>query len=215
MPSFIKNCSSSSENPVLIHASRAAMKLLTCNLNTKAVLKSVFRFHFNDFILRVENSTFGAKNLKNHRRRNMQISTKFTIAVHILAATEFFSSEEKVTSELLSESIGSNPVIIRNIMSDLKNAGLIETKRGPGGITIEKPLDQISFYDVYEAVEKNKERLFNFHENPNPACPVGKNIHAALDNELEKAQSDFENGLKNCKISDVVQKIHEQAAKEQ
>lgn len=65
MPSFIKNCSSSSENPVLIHASRAAMKLLTCNLNTKAALKSVFRFHFNDFILRVENSTFGAKNLKN------------------------------------------------------------------------------------------------------------------------------------------------------
>lgn len=138
----------------------------------------------------------------------MQVSTKFTIAIHILAATEYFGRTEKVTSEILSSSIGSNPVIIRNIMSDLKNAGLIETKRGPGGITITKPLDQISFYDVYEAVEKNKEELFNFHENPNPACPVGRNIHMALDGKLESAQKDFENDLKKYKVSDVVNDIH-------
>lgn len=138
----------------------------------------------------------------------MQISTKFTIAIHILAATEYFGRTEKVTSELLSSSIGSNPVIIRNIMSDLKNAGLIDTKRGPGGITITKPLDQISFYDVYEAVEKNKKELFNFHENPNPACPVGSNIHKALDGKLESAQKDFENDLKKYKVSDVVDDIH-------
>ncbi len=84
----------------------------------------------------------------------MQVSTKFTIAIHVLAATEFFGNEEKVTSKLLASSIGSNPVIIRNIMSDLQKAGLIETKRGPGGISITRPLDQITFYDVYEAVEK-------------------------------------------------------------
>lgn len=138
----------------------------------------------------------------------MQISTKFTIAIHILAAAEFFGKDEKITSDLLASSIGSNPVIIRNIMSDLKNAGLIATKRGPGGIEIAKPLDQISFYDVYEAVEKNKTELFNFHDNPNQECPVGRNIHAALDETLLKAQKDFENDLKNYKLSDVVQKIH-------
>lgn len=144
----------------------------------------------------------------------MQISTKFTIAIHILAAAEFFGKDEKVTSDLLASSIGSNPVIIRNIMSDLKNAGLIATKRGPGGIEISKPLEEISFYDVYEAVEKNKAELFNFHDNPNPKCPVGRNIHTALDETLLKAQKDFEDDLKKYKLSDVVQKIHEQVAKE-
>lgn len=143
----------------------------------------------------------------------MQISTKFTIAIHILAAAEFFGKDEKVTSDLLASSIGSNPVIIRNIMSDLKNAGLIATKRGPGGIEISKPLEEISFYDVYEAVEKNKAELFNFHDNPNPKCPVGRNIHAALDETLLKAQKDFEDDLKKYKLSDVVQKIHEQVNK--
>lgn len=144
----------------------------------------------------------------------MQISTKFTIAIHILAATEYFGSSMKVTSDLLSASIGSNPVIIRNIMSDLKKAGLIQTKRGPGGITITRSLDEITFYDVYEAVEKNKDELFNFHNNPNPACPVGRNIHAALDDKLAEAQRDFEEDLKRFKVSDVVADLHKKIAQE-
>ena len=96
----------------------------------------------------------------------MQISTKFTIAIHILAAVEYFGKDQKVTSDLLSSSIGANPVIIRGLMSDMKKAGLIDIKRGPGGITLSRPLDEISFYDVYEAVEKSKDELFHFHENP-------------------------------------------------
>lgn len=144
----------------------------------------------------------------------MQISTKFTIAIHILVAVEFFNKDQKVTSDLLSSSIGSNPVIVRGIMSDLKSAGFITTKRGPGGMTLAKPLDEVSFYDVYVAVEKRNPELFNFHENPNPKCPVGRNIHFALDEQLEEAQKDFERDLKKYKLSDVVQKIHEQVSKE-
>lgn len=145
----------------------------------------------------------------------MQISTKFTIAIHILTAVEYFGGSMKVTSDLLSASIGSNPVIIRNIMSDLKKAGLIETKRGPGGITITRPLDQITFYDVYEAVEKNKTELFNFHNNPNPACPVGRNIHAALDDKLAEAQKDFEDDLRKFTVADVVGDLHKEIAQEE
>lgn len=139
----------------------------------------------------------------------MQISTKFTIAIHVLAAVDFFGKDRKVTSEFLAASIGSNPVIIRNIMSDLQNAGIIATKRGPGGIEIVKPLDQITFYDVYEAVEKNKDHLFNFHDNPNPACPVGRNIHDALDGRLADAQKNFENDLKRYNMAEVLKDIRE------
>lgn len=144
----------------------------------------------------------------------MQISTKFTIAIHILAVAEYFGEEEKVTSEFLASSIGSNPVIIRNLMSDLKNAGLIEIKRGPGGIRIARPLDEITFYDVYEAVEKNKDDLFHFHENTNPQCPVGRNIHFALYGKLQEVQKDFEESLKKHKLSDVIADLYKEIAKE-
>lgn len=144
----------------------------------------------------------------------MQVSTKFTIAIHILAAAEYFGKSQKVTSDFLAASIGSNPVIIRNIMSDLKKAGIIDTKRGPGGITIMRPLSQISFYDIYEAVEKNNEELFNFHDNPNAKCPVGGNIHKILDDKLEALQKKFEDDLKQFSMADVVKDLYAELKKE-
>lgn len=143
----------------------------------------------------------------------MQISTKFTIAIHLLAAVDYFGKDQKVTSDFLASSIGSNPVIIRNIMSDLRNAGIIEIKRGTGGIEITKPLEQITFYDVYEAVEKNKEDLFRFHENPSPLCPVGRNIHAALDGELIEVQKEFGDCLKKHRLSAVISNLRSEIGK--
>jgi len=83
-------------------------------------------------------------------------------------------------------SINTNPVIIRKILTKLKSAGLITVARGTGGIEVIKPLKEITFYDVYVAIEpfENNE-LFNFHKNPNKECPVGKNIHKLLDRKLE------------------------------
>ena len=83
-------------------------------------------------------------------------------------------------------SIQVNPVIIRKLLSQLKTAGLIEVKRGPGGTSIAKPLEDITFLDIYRAVDCVEENsLFHFHENPNPKCPVGRNIHFLLDDRLK------------------------------
>ena len=98
----------------------------------------------------------------------MQVSTKFTIAIHILAAASYFGKDYKITSEFLAGSIGCNPVIVRNLMKQLKEAGLISVRRGPGGVEVTRPLDQITFWDVYDAVETSKDQLFNFHDSPNP-----------------------------------------------
>jgi DNA-binding IscR family transcriptional regulator len=138
----------------------------------------------------------------------LQISVKFTIAVHILAATKFFGKDHRITSQFLAESIGSNPVIVRNIMLQLQEAGIIEVKRGPGGIKINRPLSEITYLDIYKAVETNsEENLFRFHENPNPQCPVGKNIHKALDQSLEEIQKEFEKELASHNIQEVYDRI--------
>lgn len=138
----------------------------------------------------------------------MQISTKFTIAVHILMAAKFFEGKQKITSQFLAGSIGSNPVIIRNIMLQLQEAGIIEVKRGPGGITIDRPLSEITYLDIYKAVEtKSGDDLFRFHENPNQMCPVGKNIHKALDASLNQIQNAFEADLASHTMQDVYDNI--------
>jgi transcriptional regulator, Rrf2 family len=134
----------------------------------------------------------------------MQISSRFTIALHIFTCVETFKNDYKITSDFLAGSINTNPVIIRKILTQLKNAGLITVARGTGGISPTRPLKEISFYDVYQAIEPVENGdLFNFHSSPNPQCPVGKNIHALLDNKLKTIQLAMENEMKKYTLDDL------------
>ena len=131
----------------------------------------------------------------------MQISSRFTIALHIFTCVDTFKDDYKITSEFLAGSINTNPVIIRKILTQLKNAGLITVARGTGGILPTRTLKEISFYDVYQAIENGD--LFNFHSSPNPQCPVGKNIHALLDDKLKTIQLAMENEMKKYTLDDL------------
>ena len=135
----------------------------------------------------------------------MQISSRFTIAIHIFACINTFEKDYKITSDFLASSVNVNPVIIRRLLSQLKAAGLINITRGSGGTSITKPIDEISFLDIYNAVEcVNNGELFHFHENPNRQCPVGRNIHNVLDNKLFQIQKALENEMKKITIADVI-----------
>jgi len=145
----------------------------------------------------------------------MQITSRFTIAVHIITAIDYFKDSEKVTSNFLAGSVGANPVIVRNVMGNLKEAGIIDTSQGKSGITLVKRLDEITFYDVYKAVDcVNDEGLFHFHENPSPQCPVGRNIHALLDDKLKDIQTAMENEMKKYTIADLRMGLQDILAKE-
>ena len=134
----------------------------------------------------------------------MQISSRFTIGLHILTAIDTFQNDYKVTSEFLAGSIQTNPVVVRRILGQLKKAGLIESSQGVAGITIPKPLDQITFYDVYTAVEPVEEGdLFRFHDSPNPDCPVGRNIHRLLDGKLREIQNAMEEKMRQYTLADL------------
>lgn len=137
----------------------------------------------------------------------MQISSRFTMAIHMFACIDTFT-DQKMTSDFMAASIGTNPVIVRKLLQQLKAAGLIEVSRGTGGVTVTKPLNEITFLDIYKAVECTPdEELFHFHENPNQACPVGKNIHHVLDDKLAKVQEAMESELAAITLADVKRDI--------
>lgn len=136
----------------------------------------------------------------------MQISSRFTLAIHIFACIDTFENEYKVTSDFLAGSTNVNPVIIRKILGQLKGAGLIEVARGTGGAAAARPLNEITFLDIYRAVEcvENGE-LFHFHENPSMSCPVGRNIHHILDDKILRVQTALEKELASITLADVKQ----------
>lgn len=136
----------------------------------------------------------------------MQIGSKFTIGVHIITAIDYFKEMDRVNSEFLAGSIGVNPVIVRTVISKLREAGIVQTQRGSSGAELARPLDKITLYDIYKAVESvdGEEGLFHFHEQPNPKCPVGRNIHKVLDQRLIDAQRAMEEKLRQTTLLDIV-----------
>ena len=140
----------------------------------------------------------------------MQISSRFTIAIHMLSCMDVFGEDYKVTSDFMAGSIQVNPVLIRNILRQLKAAGIVTVKRGSGGAAVARPLDEVTLLDVYRAVECVEDgELFHFHENPNPACPVGRNIHRVLDGKLDEVQKAMEDKLASFTLEDVKNDIVE------
>ena len=137
----------------------------------------------------------------------MQISGRFAVAVHILACIDYFQDTYTITSDFIATSVNTNPVIIRQIISLLKAAGLVEVSRGKGGMKLSAPKENITLYDIYMAVESVKGKLFRLHPNPNPKCQVGKNIHSALGVYLDEIQASFEENLKAIKLSDIISRI--------
>lgn len=111
----------------------------------------------------------------------MQISMKCSVAVHCLIFIYEARGIAKVTSSLLAESTGCNPVVIRNIMSALKKAGLITVPRGIGGAQLSADPAQITLYQIYAALEPDGvASLIGIHPCRDRACPVAQNIRKVL-----------------------------------
>lgn len=144
----------------------------------------------------------------------MQISSRFTMALHMFACIDVFK-DMKMTSDFMAKSIGTNPVIVRKLLQQLKAAGLIEVLRGTGGVKVKRSFNEITFFDIYQAVECTpQEELFHFHEKPNQKCPVGRHIHDVLDDKLDKVQKAMEAELKKITLEDIKDEMEEWIRKE-
>ena len=134
----------------------------------------------------------------------MQISSRLTVAVHVLLCIEVFKDQRKVTSDFLASSVNVNSVVIRRILQQLKKAGIVRVTRGSGGADTARPLEEITLLNLYHAVEcVDGEGLFPFHEAPNSLCPVGRNIHAVLDGRLEEVQAAMEREMNSVTMQDI------------
>ena len=107
-------------------------------------------------------------------------NARFATNMHILTLLASTPGEWQ-SSEWLAASININPVMVRKELSVLQEAGLVVTRKGKdGGSMLGKPAAAITLAEVYAAI-KQSEVLGRKNLNPNPKCPVGKNINKKLD----------------------------------
>jgi len=137
----------------------------------------------------------------------MQISTRFSVSIHILLGALVFKDSYKVTSDLLASSVNTNPVVIRKLMSRLKEAGLIHTALGTGGIELAKPLDEITLKDIYIASEENQQ-IISIHKNSAGACPVGGNIEGLLTPFFSTVEDEIKEKLSKITLKDLSENLN-------
>ena len=137
------------------------------------------------------------------------MNSRFAVAVHILTLLEQ-QQGEPVTSEYIAGSVNTNPSLVRRLVGVLSKAGLTTSQLGTGGgALLARSAAKITLLDVYRAVDEGE--LFAMHrERPNPACPIGRNIQAALEGHFETASNALEAELRQVTIADVLTDVRKQ-----
>ena len=139
----------------------------------------------------------------------MQISIKCSVAVHCLIFIHEAKGIAKVTSNLLAQSTGSNPVVIRNILSALKKAGLITVPRGTGGAELCADPSQITLYQIYSALEPDGvTSIIGIHPCDGRPCPVAQNIRKVLEPPYHKIEDAVKEAMEEITLQSMIDDFH-------
>lgn len=138
------------------------------------------------------------------------INSRFAVAVHLLALMSYGKErfpDQPVTSELLAQSVNTNPVVIRRILGCLRKGRIVSSQPGRnGGWFLERGAAEIRLSDVFKYVTDDD--LFCMHNNPpNAHCMFGAHIQSALLPVFKEAEAAMEDKLAQHSIADVANKV--------
>lgn len=129
----------------------------------------------------------------------MSRNTQFPVALHILIALAL--RNEILNSDELAWSIDTNASMVRRILAALNQAGLVESRSGPGGgVRLARAPGRISLLEVLEALEIRSTLAVH---TPNPECPLGAVLGEPLAAVLEEADAAARRVLAGKTVRDV------------
>lgn len=139
----------------------------------------------------------------------MSTNCRFAFGVHVMTVLAL-APEEFFASDRLAGTVNTNPVIIRRLLLDLKEANLVETHRGPGGGAIlSRPAREITLLDIYRAVSGEVEPFGEHPNEPNNTCCVGRDIKRVLEDVAAKAKLAIEKEYHSISLQDVIQNLNQ------
>lgn len=139
----------------------------------------------------------------------MQLSMKCSVAVHCLIFIHEAKGTVKVTSTLLAQSTGVNPVVIRTILSALKKAGIITVTRGTGGAELCRAPEEITLYQIYSALEPDGlSSLIGIHPCGQRPCPVAQNIRRVLAGPYHAIETSIQMAMERITLASMLEEFH-------
>lgn len=129
------------------------------------------------------------------------ISGKFAITIHILTLLSKFPNEF-LSSDFIAESMNLHPVLVRKEIANLKKNNIVESKEGKnGGTRLLKSASKITLDAIFKMTFDTVTLGYSKNE-PNPDCPVGKQINKNLENLYEDINEKISLQLSGISLED-------------
>jgi len=134
----------------------------------------------------------------------MRRDSRLSVALHALL---HMADSGLLTSEAMAEQMETNPVVIRRTMAGLRAAGIVRSEKGHGGgWSLARALDDVTLYDVYEALGEPT-ILAMGNRTESTGCLVEKAVNRALGDAFEAAEALLVKQLRGVTMASLAREV--------
>jgi Rrf2 family protein len=136
----------------------------------------------------------------------MAANSRFSLGISIMTHLAY-NEGQGMTSRQLAAAAGTNAVVIRRLVGQLRKAGLVTCHPGKaGGCQVARSLKSISLYDIYRALEGGSP--FAIPEMPeNKACAVSCRMKSMLSSVLAETEKAMASSLERVRLADLIEEV--------
>ena len=137
--------------------------------------------------------------------------TRFSSALHLLVLVS--EAEKPMSSEQMAKSMGTNASYVRKLSGSLRNAGIVQSRKGSAGLRLVPDPSELTLLDVYlAACETDHVELFEVHHNPSDQCIVGRHIAPVLGDMFGELEEEAARELRSRTLADCIAALRAHAA---
>lgn len=131
----------------------------------------------------------------------MAANAQFAMAIHVLTMLAH-SRDSVIKSDCIAASVNTNPVVVRRLLGQLNQSGLVVTQTGAsGGARLNIDPSDLRLDMIYRAVSCGEP--FALHSRgPNPDCPIGRNVGNLLCELQKRIDGAIDRSLADLTLAD-------------
>jgi Rrf2 family protein len=132
----------------------------------------------------------------------MKRSSRLSLALHALVHLHK-QPDVAMTSTTLAQCLMTNPVVVRRVLGELREAGLVGSTKGhDGGWRLLRPAAEISLYAVYAAMGESL--LIRTESDPGDVqCPIVRSVNAVMGDFIADAEALLAARLQRVSLDDI------------
>jgi Rrf2 family protein len=132
----------------------------------------------------------------------MKRSSRLSLALHALVHLHQ-QPEESVTSSTLAQCLMTNPVVVRRVLGELREAGIVAAARGhDGGWRLQRAAADITLRQVYAAMGESL-LIRTESDAGDVACGIVRTVNTVMGDFLADAEALLAARLDRVSLADV------------